>query len=163
GVLVATAVSFIVAAFILKTGKATEEEEDLTEATGKMEEMKGKKSSVAGTLQEENKEAEENRSEKIPETINKVIFACDAGMGSSAMGSSLLKNKFKKENLAIEVNNSAINQIPDDADIVITHKNLTDRAKTKIPDAYHISVENFLNSPKYDELIAQLKGEDSNL
>ena len=160
GVLVATAVSFIVAAFILKTGKATEE--DLTEATGKMEEMKGKKSSVAGTLQEENKEAEENRSEKIPETVNKVIFACDAGMGSSAMGSSLLKNKFKKENLAIEVNNSAINQIPDDADIVITHKNLTDRAKTKIPDAYHISVENFLNSPKYDELIAQLKGEDSN-
>src|SRR5690625_2292325 len=160
GVLVATAASFIVAAFILKTGKATEE--DLTEATGKMEEMKGKKSSVAGTLQEENKEAEENRSEKIPETVNKVIFACDAGMGSSAMGSSLLKNKFKKENLAIEVNNSAINQIPDDADIVITHKNLTDRAKTKIPDAYHISVENFLNSPKYDELIAQLKGEDSN-
>src|SRR5690625_236337 len=162
GVLVATAVSFIVAAFILKTGKATEEE-DLTEATGKMEEMKGKKSSVAGTLQEGNKEAEENRSEKIPETVNKVIFACDAGMGSSAMGSSLLKNKFKKESLAIEVNNSAINQIPDDADIVITHKNLTDRAKTKIPDAYHISVENFLNSPKYDELIAQLKGEDSNL
>src|SRR5699024_10843659 len=160
GVLVATAVSFIVAAFILKTGKATEK--DLTEATGKMEEMKGKKSSVAGTLQEENKEAEENRSEKIPETVNKVIFACDAGMGSSAMGSSLLKNKFKKENLAIEVNNSEINQIPDDADIVITHKNLTDRAKTKIPDAYHISVENFLNSPKYDELIAQLKGEDSN-
>src|SRR5699024_302954 len=88
--------------------------------------------------------------------------ACDAGMGSSAMGSSLLKNKFKKENLAIEVNNSAINQIPDDADIVITHKNLTDRAKTKIPDAYHISVENFLNSPKYDELIAQLKGENCN-
>src|SRR5699024_10803808 len=111
GVLIATAVSFIVAAFILKTGKATEEE-DLTEATGKMEEMKGKKSSVAVALQEENKEAEENSSEKMPETVNKVIFACDAGMGSSAMGSSLLKNKFKKENLAIEVNNSAINQIP---------------------------------------------------
>src|SRR5690625_3386823 len=163
GVLIATAVSFIVAAFNLKTGKATEEE-DLTEATGKMEEMKGKKSSVTDALKNENKETEaSNKADgKIPETVNKVIFACDAGMGSSAMGSSLLKNKFKKENLAIEVNNSAINQIPDDADIVITHKNLTDRAKTKIPGAYHISVENFLNSPKYDELIAQLKGEDSN-
>src|SRR5690625_4828754 len=90
------------------------------------------------------------------------MLYCNAGMDSSAMESSLQKNKFKKENLAIEVNNSAINQIPDDADIVITHKNLTDRAKTKIPGAYHISVENFLNSPKYDELIAQLKDEDSN-
>src|SRR5690625_129152 len=163
GVLIATAVSFIVAAFILKTGKATEEE-DLTEATGKMEEMKGKKSSVTDALKNENKETEaSNKADgKIPETVNKVISACDASMGSSAMGSSLLKNKFKKEDLAIEVNNSAINQIPDDADIVITHKNLTDRAKTKIPGAYHISVENFLNSPKYDELIAHLKGEDSN-
>src|SRR5699024_3587775 len=125
GVLVATAVSFIVAAFILKTGKATEE--DLAEATETMVEKKGKKCRATGSKQEENKEAEENRSEKIPETVNKVICACDARMGSSAMGSSLLKNKFKKENLAIEVNNSAINQIPDDADIVITHKNLTDR------------------------------------
>src|SRR5690625_4275505 len=169
GVLVATVVSFLIAAFILKTGITTDE--DLTEATGKMEEMKGKKSSVSAPLRDENKETEASKettdamehSKKMPETVDKVSFACDAGMGSSAMGSSLLKNKFKKESLAIEVNNSAINQIPDDADVVITHKNLTDRAKTKIPGAYHISVENFLNSPKYDELIAQLKGEDSNL
>src|SRR5690625_6522514 len=125
-----------------------------------MEEMKGKKSSVAGALQDENKETEASNEptdamehgKKMPETVDKVIFACDAGMGSSAMGSSLLKNKFKKESLAIEVNNSAINKIPDDADVVITHKNLTDRAKTKIPGAHHISVENFLNSPTYHEL-----------
>src|SRR5699024_12802921 len=109
-----------------------------------------------GTLQEENKEAEENRSEKIPETVNKVIFACDAGMGSSAMGSSLLKNKFKKENLAIEVNNSAINQIPDDADIVITHKNLKEDRKSKIQNACIISINNFLISQKYDEVIIHL-------
>src|SRR5699024_2679316 len=144
GVLVATIVSFIIAAFILKTGKETEE--DLSEATDKMQQMKGKKSSVAGKLQDEETESgnkEKEPSKQIPETVNKVIFACDAGMGSSAMGASLLKKKFKDENIDIDVTNSAINQIPDDADIVITHKDLTDRAKTKIPGAYHISVENF--------------------
>src|SRR5699024_9743170 len=114
------------------------------------------------TISQQDEETESGNKEKepskqIPETVNKVIFACDAGMGSSAMGASLLKKKFKDENIDIDVTNSAINQIPDDADIVITHKDLTDRAKTKIPGAYHISVENFLNSPKYDELVEQLK------
>src|SRR5699024_6462782 len=89
--------------------------------------------------------------------VEKVIFACDAGMGSSAMGASLLKKKFKKAEIDVFVTNKAINDIPMDADIVITHKDLTDRAKAKIPDAEHISVENFLNSPKYDELVNRLQ------
>ncbi|AXI10537.1 PTS mannitol transporter subunit IICBA [Oceanobacillus sp. 143] len=156
GVLVAAVVSFIISAIILKSSKA--EEEDLSEATSKMEEMKGKKSSVAGTLNKEAAEKDEAASEaKRTEDINKIIFACDAGMGSSAMGASLLKNKFKKSDIDIFVTNKAINEIPDDADIVITHKDLTDRAKAKLPTAEHISVENFLNSPKYDELVNRLK------
>jgi PTS system mannitol-specific IIC component len=89
--------------------------------------------------------------------VEKVIFACDAGMGSSAMGASVLKNKFKKAGLEIQVTNSAINNLPGDADIIITHKDLTDRAKAKVPQAEHLSVDNFLNSPKYDELVQRLK------
>jgi len=159
GVLVAAAVTFIVAAFILKSSK--QEEEDLSAATDKMEAMKGKKSTVANVLSqdqvEENRPQEEVKKEKQAEEVNKIIFACDAGMGSSAMGASLLKNKFKKNDINIDVTNKAINEIPNDADIVITQKELTDRAKAKIPDAEHISVDNFLNSPKYDELIERLK------
>jgi mannitol PTS system EIICBA or EIICB component len=89
--------------------------------------------------------------------VNKIIFACDARMGSSAMGASIMKNKVKKAGLSIDVTNSSISNIPMDADIVITHKDLTDRAKAKHPKGTHISVENFLNSPKYDELIEKLK------
>ncbi|MGY0691414.1 PTS mannitol transporter subunit IICB [Virgibacillus sp. FSP13] len=156
GVLVATAVSFIISAFILKTSKA--KDEDLSAAAGKMEEMKGKKSSVAGALNQQDEETDGQEVEnKTSDEINKVIFACDAGMGSSAMGASLLKNKFKKADIDIFVTNTAINNLPDDADIVITHKDLTDRAKAKLPSAEHISVENFLNSPKYDELVDRLK------
>src|SRR5699024_58158 len=99
----------------------------------------------------------ETPAETAKENVEKVIFACDAGMGSSAMGASLLKKKFKKAEIDVFVTNKAINDIPMDADIVITHKDLTDRAKAKIPDVEHISVENFLNSPKYDELENRLQ------
>lgn len=148
GVLVATAVSFIVASIILKTGKKNEEE-DMTAAAAKMEQLKGKKSSVAGSF--------ETNTDFDSKNVKKIIFACDAGMGSSAMGASILKNKAKKAELDVNITNTSINNIPDDADIVITHKDLTSRAKEKLPTAYHISVENFLNSPKYDELMEKLK------
>ncbi|MCP1187744.1 PTS mannitol transporter subunit IICBA [Priestia flexa] len=150
GVLVATVVSFIVSAFILKTGKQTE---DLDEATRKMQEMKGKKSSVAGSIVT-NKAA-------LPQGVNKIVFACDAGMGSSAMGASLLRKKVKEAGLDIFVTNTAISNIPSDAQIVITQEELTPRAQNKIPEAYHISVDNFLSSPEYDKLINKLKDDSS--
>ncbi|MCY8815343.1 PTS mannitol transporter subunit IICB [Bacillus atrophaeus] len=153
GVIVATAVSFIVSAVILKSSKAGEE--DLTAAAEKMQAMKGKNSQAAAALTETEKEAAE--AEVTHENVNKIIFACDAGMGSSAMGASILRNKVKKAELDISVTNTAINNLPSDADIVITHKDLTERAKAKLPNVTHISVDNFLNSPKYDELIEKLK------
>ncbi|GED03542.1 PTS mannitol transporter subunit IICB [Bacillus atrophaeus] len=157
GVIVATAVSFIVSAVILKSSKAGEE--DLTAAAEKMQAMKGKSSQAAAALTETEKEAAEaeETAEVTHENVNKIIFACDAGMGSSAMGASILRNKVKKAELDISVTNTAINNLPSDADIVITHKDLTERAKAKLPNVTHISVDNFLNSPKYDELIEKLK------
>ncbi|KYG34385.1 PTS mannitol transporter subunit IICB [Alkalihalobacillus trypoxylicola] len=148
GVFVATAVTFVIASIILKMDKSTEG--DLSAASSKMQEMKGKKSSVVSS-------SEQPSEEKSADEINKIIFACDAGMGSSAMGASLLRNKFKKENIDISVSNTSISNLPADADIVITHKDLTESAKKKVPNAEHISVENFLNSPKYDELINRIK------
>lgn len=147
GVLVATAVSFVVASAILKLSK--DNEGDMDEAVSKMEEMKGKKSSVSGTLS--------SGSSKSLSNVKKIMFACDAGMGSSAMGASILKKKVKEAGLNIEVANCAIRSLPSDIDVVVTHKDLTDTAKNKLPNAYHISVDNFLSSPEYDKLVEKLK------
>ncbi|SDZ10214.1 PTS system, mannitol-specific IIC component [Evansella caseinilytica] len=146
GVLIATVVSFLVASLILRTSK-NKGEEDLSSATQQMESMKGKKSQATAHL-------------NVSETpIHKIIFACDAGMGSSAMGASILKDKVKKAGLDVEVKNTSINNLPEDVDLVITHKDLTPRAKEKRPNAEHISVENFLSSPEYDKLVDRLKSE----
>jgi PTS system mannitol-specific IIC component len=142
GVAVASVVSFFLAALLLRTSNQVLDDEELTKATEKMQEMKGKKSEVAQT---------------VSKKVNKVVFACDAGMGSSAMGASILRKKFQNAGIDITVTNTAINELPADADIVITHRSLTERARTKLPHAQHISVENFLNSPEYDELVKRLK------
>lgn len=149
GVLVATIVSFAVASLILKTGK--EKAEDIEAASKKMQEMKGKKSSVANTLT--------TNQGAMPNNVQKIVFACDAGMGSSAMGASLLRKKVKEAGLSISVTNTAISNLPSDAQIVITQEELTPRAQNKLPDAYHISVDNFLSSAEYDKLIDKLKND----
>lgn len=145
GVTISTVVSFLIAAIFLKTSSGTDEE-NLAKAAEKMQEIKGKKSAVA----------EQVIQQKPSVPVKKVVFACDAGMGSSAMGASILRKKFKDANIDIEVTNFAINDIPADADIVVTQATLTERAKAKAPEAEHISVDNFLNSPKYDELTKRL-------
>ena len=90
--------------------------------------------------------------------IRTIVFACDAGMGSSAMGATVVRNKLKKAGLAdVTVTNLAIANLTDDVDIVITQQQLTDRAKQKAPHAQHVSVDNFMASPKYDEIVNEVK------
>ncbi|MGG0737183.1 PTS mannitol transporter subunit IICB [Niallia taxi] len=161
GVIVAAVVSFVIGAIVLKTSKG--EAEDINAAAEKMQELKGKKSSVAGAVtgagaSVEAAEATNEAAEFDYSTVKKIIFACDAGMGSSAMGASIMRNKVKKAGIeGVDVTNTSIANLPNDADLVITHKDLTDRAVAKLPNAQHVSVENFMNSPKYDEIINNLK------
>ena len=143
GVLVSTVVSFLIAALILKASK--DDTLDLAKATAETQVLKGKESTVLAGLGDVNKQ------------VSTIYFACDAGMGSSAMGASLLRKKVKEVGLDLEVKNLAIRNLPEDAEIVITHQDLTETARPKAPNAWHISVDNFLSSPKYDELIEQLK------
>ena len=157
-ILVAATVSFLISAVILKRSKDTDADGDVEAATRRMEEMKGKKSSVAGALGASAGAAgTASTAGTFPDDVQKIVFACDAGMGSSAMGASLLSKKVKEAGMHIKVTNSAISSIPADSQIIITQDKLTPRAKDKRPDAYHISVDNFLSSPEYDRLIERMK------
>jgi PTS system mannitol-specific IIC component len=155
GVIVATVVSFLLASLLLKSVKKNDEEEmDLEEATAKVKDMK-----AAGTAAQTAATATATVAANVraKANVNKIVFACDAGMGSSAMGASVLRKKLQSNGINITVVNSAVSEIPADADIVITQKTLTDRAIASNPGAEHISIDNFLKSPKYDELVERLK------
>lgn len=142
-VVLAAAVSFLVAAFLLKTDRS-DDEGDLSGATASMEAMKGRKSIASTAL----------AGSAHTGPIRSIVFACDAGMGSSAMGASVLRKKVHGAGFTdVTVVNKAISNLRDDVDLVVTHQDLTDRARRTTPSAVHVSVENFMNSPRYDEIV----------
>ncbi|MEK8212117.1 PTS mannitol transporter subunit IICB [Paenibacillus sp. FSL L8-0463] len=156
GVIVATAVSFVLATLLLKTVKKNNEEEmNLEEAAAKLKDMKSAGTAAQTAAAAATVTTAANVRGKAD--VNKIVFACDAGMGSSAMGASVLRKKLQAAGVNITVVNSAVSEIPADADIVVTQKTLTDRAVASNPKAEHISIDNFLKSPKYDELVERLK------
>jgi len=146
-VIIAAGVSFLVAAFLLKIDRNADDG-DLAAATADMEARKGKKSSVSGAL------AGSGTSARTGGPIRSIVFACDAGMGSSAMGASVLRKKMQAAGHSeVTVVNKAISNLTDTVDLVITHQDLTDRARSKAPSAHHVSVDNFMGSPRYDEVV----------
>ncbi|MDN2664941.1 PTS mannitol transporter subunit IICBA [Psychromonas sp. 14N.309.X.WAT.B.A12] len=146
-VVASASVSFIVASVLMKTQKDLGEDEGdkLAEASNQMKSMKNAPAAAA-----------QGGAEVDMGKVNKIIVACDAGMGSSAMGASLLAKKVKSAGLDISVTNCAINNLPGDVDIVITHKDLTPRAIKHAGQAKHLSLTNFLDSTLYDGLVSEI-------
>ncbi len=72
------------------------------------------------------------------------------------MGASMLRKKIQEVGLPVTVTNMAINSLPAHVDMVITHQDLTDRARQHAPNAEHISLNNFLDSALYNQLVTQL-------
>lgn len=148
------AVTFAIAGFLLKIDKTEEAEDQLVAATQQMEDMKGKKSVASSVLGA--------GATTLTKPITTIVFACDAGMGSSAMGASVLRKKVHDAgHTEVTVVNKAIANLTDDVDLVVSHQDLTDRARQGAPSAVHVSVDNFLGSPRYDEIVemvAESKG-----
>lgn len=144
GVLVAAAVSCAVAVPLLKIfGK----DEDLNAAKDKVKDMKLASKGLA------NEKISVNGSE-----VENIVFACDAGMGSSAMGATVLRKKLAAAGLDhINVVHSPVSSIPQDAEIVVTHAELGERAAHSNPNARLVLIKNFLSAPEYDTLVEELK------
>lgn len=149
GVIIAAGASFLISIPLIK--RANRKVLSLDDATRKVKEMKA-----------------ESKGVKTPETsvkpmtaaeVKKIVFACDAGMGSSAMGATVLKKKLQEEGLgSITVDHASVSSIPDDAQIVVCHKDLADMAAKSAPSARLFTITNFMSSNEYDELVKELKG-----
>ena len=164
GVIVAAAVSFLVAMVILKADKSVEtiEEDNFSAKVQETQSLKAEsKGANKGTTAPTSQAVVTDDTAVVGQKdVKKIIFACDAGMGSSAMGASIMRKKVKDAGLDISVTNSAINNLTDeDGLLVITQKELTPRAKQKTPNATQVSVDNFLNSPKYEEIVETLRNQ----
>lgn len=137
GVIISTVVSFFVAMPFVK--RFSQREED---AGASLAKARSQSQSIKGIGK-----------------VQKIVFACDAGMGSSAMGANRLRKKLKAVGVVVDVVHSSVDEVPQDAQLVISHVNLTERAKAAAPNARHFSITNFVNAPEYDDIAKELAEE----
>jgi len=167
-VVLSCTVSFLIASVMLRASRkkdlAAGETGDLSAAVAQTEANKGKSSAVLGSLTAPQgadaalAATSTTATTVLEHPIHNIVFACDAGMGSSVMGASVLRDKIKKAGLTgVTVVNQAVADLKDGADLVISQNQLTDRARLKAPSSRHMSVDNFMNSPVYDAVVQEIK------
>ncbi|MCE7482256.1 PTS mannitol transporter subunit IICB [Microbacterium profundi] len=165
-VIIAAVVTFLITAVILRASRKRDlaaEGDTFGAAIAQTEANKGKKSEHLSNLAASaaaggTAAAATSATATATAPIQNIVFACDAGMGSSAMGASVLRNKLKKAGIEdIKVTNQAIANLDGTADLVITQQQLTDRAKGKSPNSIHVSVDNFMNAPQYEEVVEMVR------
>lgn len=138
GVVISAAVSLVVAAPFIRRASKTETEGD--PAVGKLPQ------STAGISPH-----------AAGRPVRKVIFACDAGMGSSALGATRFRKRLRDAEIGVAVGNSAADRIPSDADVVICQSVLAERIAAAAKGAELIVIDNFLSDPGLDALFARLE------
>lgn len=130
GITVATVVSFLIAMpFVKKFATEDSLEDKLEDAKVSVKSMKS-----AGK-------------------ITNILFACDAGMGSSAMGANKLTKLLKAADLNIKVEHCSVDNIPGSAQMIICHRDLMERVKLSGTKAHCISVTNLVNAPEYKDVV----------
>ena len=101
---------------------------------------------------------EESIKEIQVEKVKKIIFACEAGMGSSAMGASLLKKELAKARLNLPVSHFALQQVPNDENsLIVVQKELLQQAQKQAPQAQIYPIQQFLDEATYQALVSQWK------
>lgn len=136
GVAIAAGVSFVIAVPLVRSMAAA----DLDAASEQMREMKGATEAAV-----------------ISDTQGgKIVFACDAGMGSSAMGATRFRNRIKAERPDLTVEHSSVDTVPADAAIVVCQRVLSERARKSAPTAQIVTIDNFLDDPALDALYKAL-------
>lgn len=126
GVIIATLVSFLTACFFVRSN---------TKKT--LEEAKHEKDSL----------------KNYKENPQKIVFACEAGMGSSAMGAAAFRKRIDRKDLSIT--NSSVDAIPVDTDMVVCQAAFAERVHDRVPSAEVVIINTFLSDPSLDDLAAR--------
>ena len=155
GVVVATVVSFLVSSVFVKRAAARDEEQDLDAAQAQMKNMKAEAKNQKVEVGQDDVAVAIDKEVAVSD-IKKIIFACDAGMGSSAMGAARFKSRIKDLNLGIEVAAAPVDNVPADAQIIVTHESLAQRAEDKYDDKEIIEIKNFLKDDNIEALYNRL-------
>ena len=156
--LIATAVSFVIAAPIVKMSNSNASLEDAQNQMSDMKAASKGQASAGGAYA-----ATADGGEVDLRTLDTIVFACDAGMGSSAMGAAVLQKKLEAAGLTnIKVKHFSVSEVPAGIKFVVCHQDLVERARKSAPSARIVTISNFMNAPQYDQIVAEIIDARSN-
>lgn len=138
-IVVSCVVAFLVASLILKASKKADA--DLDEAKHKVDAMK----------------QESKQTNALQGKLTNIVFACDAGMGSSAMGAANMSKKLSQAGMDYKVQHYAIEEIPEDVQVIITHSSLAERVRSTRPNAIVFPITNFMGGKEFDDIVEAIK------
>ena len=152
--LIGTVVSFLIASPIVKmTGAGA----SLEDAQAQMSDMKAASKGQGAYA------ATADGGEVDLRTLDQIVFACDAGMGSSAMGAAVLQKKLEAAGLGnIKVSHYSVSEVPAGIKFVVCHQDLVERARKSAPGARIVTISNFMNAPQYDQIVQDILDAKSN-
>jgi PTS system mannitol-specific IIC component len=140
-IVVAAVVAFVVGAALLKFGRGSDDEDQA---------LSSFLPATTPTVT-----AAPARPRISGKEVTHLVVACDAGMGSSVMLASQLRTRLKPYGVAVE--HVAINDIPAEARVVLTHADLADRARATVPHAVVVEFHAFLGDPAFDRIENAIK------
>ena len=88
--------------------------------------------------------------------INLIMFACDAGMGSSALGATRFRKRTSLAGLEVKVRNCAVDCVPEATDLIVCQRGLSERVKATNPEKEVVIIDNFLSDTALDRLLERL-------
>ncbi|RBW69253.1 PTS transporter subunit EIIC [Bacillus taeanensis] len=168
GVLASALVSFLISFLVLdpflKSPTEEENREHVTEIT-RLETVDQLNEEQTGAQWLEEKAYQEPKCNQINQSnfqhIHKILFVCEAGLGSSAVGAAMLRKKLRQANLEIEVDNAGLDEIPEDVNLIICHQKLLSNVQKTAPDRMYYPLQSFTEMKGYDDLIERLKRENN--
>lgn len=150
GIAAAALVSFLVASFILKLSKNKDNDLEASIARSQAMKEEGK------AMLDDKVGVKSDEAVHQDKMITNVAFACDAGLGSSAMGAGAFRKKLKEKGIEITVKHYAIERVPEEAQVVVTHENLLERAQMALPGKRIVTIKNYLGDPNIDQLLEEI-------
>lgn len=90
--------------------------------------------------------------------INSITFVCEAGMGTSVIGAALLRKKLKSNGLTIPVYFSAVDEVPNNTDLIVTHMRMIENCRAHYPNIPLFPLESYTDLYAFGQLIKLLDG-----
>ncbi|MGN0205532.1 MAG: hypothetical protein ACI4BB_13365, partial [Coprococcus sp.] len=101
---------------------------------------------------------EEQQEVTVQKKIERIVFVCDGGVGSSAMGAAIFRRSLAQKGITgITVEAFAADLVPEDVDVLVCQKDYSRMLPETLKNKQIYTVDNLVSTTVYEGLIEQIQ------